>query len=134
MAEERVQTRLVPILAADVAGYIRLMRVNEAATQARLYERLNDVITPFLADNRARLVKFVGDGILIEFNSVVNAVRCAVNIQNGVAARQARELDYNRLQIRKKINLGDVAVEGDDIDVDGVYFTTRLENQFEVII
>jgi adenylate cyclase len=134
VAEERVQTRLVPILAADVAGYIRLMRVNEAATQARLYERLNDVITPFLADNRARLVKFVGDGILIEFNSVVNAVRCAVNIQNGVAARQARELDYNRLQIRKKINLGDVAVEGDDIDVDGVYFTTRLENQFEVII
>lgn len=131
LAKETVQRRVAAILAADVAGYSRLIGAAEVGTRTRFNEQLNDVIRPATTENRRRLVNAMGNGILVEFGSVVDAVQCAVNIRNGVAARQACEPDNNNLQFRMGIHLGDVIVEGDDIHGDGVNVAARLENQYE---
>ncbi len=91
MAEERVQRRLAAILAADVVGYSRLMGADEASTRARFNDQLDEFVQPAIDEYRGRLVKTMGDGFLVEFSSVVDAVQCAADIQTGVALRQSRE-------------------------------------------
>ncbi len=127
MAEERVQRRLAAILAADVAGYSRLMGGDEAGTRARFNAHLQELIEPTITSHRGRIVKTTGDALLVEFASVVDAVQCAVDIQKGMAERNADEPDDRRIVFRVGVNLGDVIVEGDDIHGDGVNVAARLE-------
>ena len=91
MAEQRVQRRLAAILAADVVGYSRLMSSDEAGTRARFNYQLDEVVRPAIDEHRGRVVKTMGDGFLVEFGSVVDAVQCAADIQNVVAVRQDNE-------------------------------------------
>ncbi len=127
MADERVERRLAAILAADVAGYSRLMGEDEAGTRARFNSHLHELIKPAIASRRGRIVKTTGDGLLVEFASVVDAVQCAVEIQKGMAKRNADEPDDWRMEFRIGVNLGDVIIEGDDIHGDGVNVAGRLE-------
>lgn len=127
MAEERVQRRLAAILVADVVGYSRLMGEDEADTRARFNAHLNELLQPKIAEQQGRIVKTVGDGLLVEFASVVDAVQCAVEIQKGMEERNAGEPDDRRIDLRIGINLGDIIVEGDDIHGDGVNVAARLE-------
>ncbi len=127
MAEERVQRRLAAIVAADVVGYSRLIGLDEAGTRARFNAHLQNLIEPAIGDLQGRIVKTMGDGLLIEFASVVDAVQCAVEIQKGMAERNADESDDRRIVFRIGVNLGDVIVEGDDIHGDGVNVAARLE-------
>lgn len=127
MTVERVQRRLAAILAADVVGYSRLMGLNEAGTRARFNLHLSELIQPAIADKHGRLVKTVGDGLLVEFASVVDAVECAIEIQNGMSDRNSDLPEAERMDFRIGINLGDVLVEGDDIHGDGVNVAARLE-------
>ena len=127
MAEESVQRRLAAILAADVTGYSRLMGEDEAGTRARFNTHLHELIEPTIERHRGRIVKTTGDGLLVEFASVVDAVQCAVEIQKGMADRNADERDDRRLVFRIGINLGDVIIEDDDIHGDGVNIAARLE-------
>jgi adenylate cyclase len=122
-----LQRRLAAILAADVVGYSRLMGVDEAGTLARLKAHRSELIDPALAARGGRMVKLMGDGALVEFASVVDAVACAVEIQRGMALRNAGAADSERIAFRIGINLGDVIVEGDDIYGDGVNVAARLE-------
>jgi adenylate cyclase len=131
MAEERVQRRLAAILAADVVGYSRLMGEDEAGTRARFNEQLDRIITPSLDEHRGRLVKTMGDGFLVEFGSVVDAVQCAADIQSSVAVAQGREPDDKTMLLRMGIHLGDVIVEDDDIHGDGVNIASRIEGLAE---
>ncbi len=131
MAEERVQRRLAAILAADVAGYSRLMGVDEAGTRARFNAHLNELIEPAIESRRGRIVKTTGDALLVEFASVVDAVQCAVEIQKGMAERNADEPGDRRMAFRIGVNLGDVIIEGDDIHGDGVNIAARLEGLAE---
>ena len=131
MTEERVQRRLAAILAADVAGYSRLMGVDEEGTRARFNAHLHDLIEPTIADHHGRVVKTTGDGLLVEFASAVDAVRCAVTIQNGMTERNANEPNDSRIDFRIGVNLGDIIVEGDDIHGDGVNIASRLEGLAE---
>jgi TolB-like protein/class 3 adenylate cyclase len=123
----RVERKLAAILAADVVGYSRLVGVDEAGTIARLKALRKEFIEPLVAEYRGRVVKLVGDGALVEFASAVDAVECAVAIQNGVAERQAPEPEDRRIQFRIGINLGDIIVEEGDIYGDGVNIAARLE-------
>ena len=127
MAEERVQRRLAAILAADVVGYSRLMGKDEAGTRARFNSHLHELIEPTIASLSGRIVKTTGDGLLVEFGSVVDAVECAVEIQKGMVERNADETDDRRFAFRIGINLGDVIIEEDDIHGDGVNIAARLE-------
>jgi adenylate cyclase len=127
MAEERVERRLAAILAADVVGYSRLTGIDEAGTRARFNEQFGDFVQPGIDHHRGRLVKTMGDGFLVEFGSVVDAVQCATDIQNAVALREASEPDDRKMMLRMGIHLGDVIVEGDDIHGDGVNIAARLE-------
>ena len=127
MAEERVERKLAAILAADVAGYSRLMGENETGTRARFNAHLRELIEPAIASHRGRIVKTTGDALLVEFASVVDAVQCAVDIQKGMAERNADEPDDRRIVFRIGVNLGDVIIEGDDIHGDGVNVAARLE-------
>jgi adenylate cyclase len=127
MAEERVQRRLAAILAADVAGYSRLMGADEAGTRARFNDQLAAVVQPAIDEHRGRLVNTMGDGFLVEFGSVIDGVQCAVNIQNGVTQRQHSEPDETKMLFRIGIHLGDVIIEDDDIHGDGVNIASRLE-------
>jgi adenylate cyclase len=127
MAEERVQRRLAAILAADVAGYSRLMGEDEAGTRARFNSHLNELIKPAIASRRGRIVKTTGDALLVEFASVVDAVQCAVDIQKVMAERNASEPVERQIIFRIGVNLGDVIIEGDDIHGDGVNVAARLE-------
>ena len=131
MAEERTQRRLAAILAADVVGYSRLMEQDEAGTLAAIRDLRREVIDPLLSEHQGRIVKLMGDGALVEFGSVVDAVACAVAIQKGVAARQADVPAERRIVFRIGINLGDVVVEGDDLLGDGVNVAARLEQLCE---
>ncbi len=131
MAEERVQRRLAAILAADVVGYSRLMGEDEAGTRARFNAHLNELIEPAIERGRGRIVKTTGDALLVEFASVVDAVQCAVGIQNGMVDRNADEPDDRRIVFRIGANLGDVIIEGDDIHGDGVNVAARLEGLCE---
>jgi adenylate cyclase len=124
---ERVERKLAAILAADVAGYSRLMGADEEGTLARLKLCRRELIDPKIAEHRGRIVKTTGDGILIEFGSVVDAVRCALEVQRGMAGRNAEMPDDTRIAFRVGVNLGDVIIDGDDIYGDGVNIAARLE-------
>ena len=119
--------RLAAILAADVAGYSRLMGADEEGTHERLQAHLRELIEPEIAEHRGRIVKNTGDGFLAEFASVVDAVRCAVEMQRGMTERNAGTSPENRIEFRVGINLGDVIAEEHDIFGDGVNVAARLE-------
>jgi TolB-like protein/class 3 adenylate cyclase/Tfp pilus assembly protein PilF len=120
--------RLAAILAADVAGYSRLMGTDEEGTHERLKEHLGELVNPKVGEHRGRVVKNTGDGFLAEFASVVDAVRCAVEIQRGMADREPEVLDEERrIRLRIGVNLGDVIAEEHDIFGDGVNVAARLE-------
>jgi adenylate cyclase len=116
---ERVERKLAAILAADVAGYSRLMGVDEAGILAQLKGHRRELIDTKIAEHRGRVVKTTGDGILIEFPSVVEAVGCAVDWQQGMAERNADVPEDKRVTFRVGVNLGDIIVEGEDIYGDG---------------
>jgi adenylate cyclase len=119
--------RLAAILAADVAGYSRLMGVDEEGTLAALKALRRELADPKIKEHRGRIVKTTGDGLLIEFQSVVDAVRCAVELQRAMIDREAGMPEDRRIRFRIGINLGDVIVEDDDIFGDGVNVAARLE-------
>jgi len=120
--------RLTAILAADVAGYSRLMGVDEEGTHERLKAHLGELVNPKIKVHRGRIVKNTGDGLLAEFSSVVDAVKCAVEVQQGMAERNvAAPPPGKRIEFRVGINLGDVIVEEHDIFGDGVNVAARLE-------
>ena len=127
MAEERVQRRLAAILAADVVGYSRLVEADEAGTIARLKNLQTELIMPLIAENGGRVVKIMGDGVLVEFGSAVDAVRNALTIQNKIANRNADLAEEERIVFRVGVNVGDVIIDGDDIHGDGVNVAARLE-------
>ena len=119
--------RLAAILAADVAGYSRLTGVDEEGTHERLKAHTRELVDPRIAEHHGRIVKNTGDGLLAEFPSVVDAVRCAVEIQRGMIDREPDVPEERRIRFRIGINLGDVIVEEHDIFGDGVNVAARLE-------
>src|SRR5215813_6776467 len=119
--------RLAAILAADVAGYSRLMGADEEGTLERLKALHRELVDPKMAEHHGRIVKTTGDGLLVEFASVVDAVRCAVAVQQAMPERNTAVVVDNRIELRIGINLGDVIVEGDDLYGDGVNIAARLE-------
>jgi adenylate cyclase len=119
--------RLAAIMAADVAGYSRLMGADEEGTHDRLKAHLRELVDPKIIKHRGRTVKNTGDGLLAEFSSVVDALRCAVEIQRGMLDREPEVPDERRIRFRIGINLGDVIVEEHDIFGDGVNIAARLE-------
>jgi len=119
--------RLAAILAADVAGYSRLMGADEEGTLERLKALRRELIDPKLAEHHGRIVKTTGDGLLVEFASVVDAVRCAVTVQHAMPERNTGVAADTRIELRIGINLGDVIVEGDDLYGDGVNIAARIE-------
>jgi adenylate cyclase len=127
MTETPSERRLAAILAADVAGYSRLMGIDEEGTLARLKALRRELIDPSIAQNRGRVVKTAGDGILIEFPSVVDAVRSALEVQRAMAQRNQTEDPNHSITFRIGINLGDVIVDDGDIFGDGVNIAARLE-------
>jgi adenylate cyclase len=127
MAEERVERRLAAILAGDVAGYSRLMGIDEEGTLAALKRHRRELVDPKIKEHRGRIVKLTGDGILVEFASVVDAVRCAVDIQRGMADRNVEVPAERRIEFRIGLNLGDIIIDDEDIYGDGVNVAARLE-------
>ena len=127
MASDPVKRRLAAILAADIAGYSLLMGGDEEGTLARLKAYRRELIDPKNKEHHGRIVKTTGDGILIEFPSVVDAVRCAIEVQQGMLERNVQVPEDKRIQFRVGINLGDVMVEGRDLYGDGVNIAARLE-------
>ena len=121
-----MERRLAAVLVADVVGYSRLTGIDEEGTRARFREDLRDVFEPRFARHRGRLVKTMGDGLLVEFQSVVHALRCAVEAQRAESERNAGVPADQRLEFRIAVNLGDVIVEGDDIHGNGVNIAGRL--------
>src|SRR5690242_2647234 len=124
MAEERINRKLAAILAADVVGYSRLMAADEAGTLAALKRHRQAVFEPVVAAHRGRIVKLIGDGTIVEFASVVDAVNCALSVQR---PGELRDESQPKIILRIGINLGDVIIEGDDIYGDGVNIAARLE-------
>jgi adenylate cyclase len=122
-----VQRRLAAILAADVAGYSRLMGADEEGTLARLKAIRRELSDPKIKEHRGRIVKTTGDGLLVEFASVVDAMRCAVDVQREMALRNAAVAAERRIEFRIGINLGDIIIDGKDIFGDGVNVAARLE-------
>jgi class 3 adenylate cyclase/TolB-like protein len=131
MVEERTQRHLAAILAADVAGYTRLMEQDETDTFARLKAHRKELFEPEIEKHGGRVFKLTGDGLLAEFGSVVDAVECAVAVQRGMAERNKDVADDRRIDVRIGINLGDVIVEGEDRHGDGVNITARLQELAE---
>ena len=123
--------RLAAILAADVAGYSRLIGADEEGTLNQLRSIRTDVIDPKISEHRGRVVKTTGDGLLVEFVSVVDALRCAAEIQNATAKGNAEIAAEKRIDFRIGINVGDVVVEEGDIFGDGVNIAARLEGLAE---
>jgi adenylate cyclase len=123
--------RLTAILAADVAGYSRLMGADEEGTHERLKGHLGELVEPKIGEHRGRIVKNTGDGFLAEFPSVVDAVRCAVEMQRGMAERNQETPPERQIEFRIGINLGDVIAEEHDIFGDGVNVAARLEGLAE---
>ena len=119
--------RLAAILAADVAGYSRLMGADEEGTLERLKALRRELLDPKIAEHKGRIVKTTGDGLLVEFASVVDAVRCAVAVQQAMPERNTGVAADSRIELRIGINLGDVIVEGDDLYGDGVNIAARIE-------
>src|SRR5215472_7151804 len=131
LATERVERRLAAILAADVAGYSRLIGADEEGTLARLKSHRREVIDPKIGERKGRIVKTTGDGLLVEFGSVIDALRCATEIQTGMAARKALDPADLQIEFRIGIHQGDVVVEDGDIFGDGVNVASRLETLAE---
>ncbi|MCZ6655050.1 MAG: adenylate/guanylate cyclase domain-containing protein [Planctomycetota bacterium] len=132
MAEQRVQRRLAAIFAADVVGYSRLMGEDETGTLTALKQHRAALIDPTIAEHRGRIVKLMGDGLLVEFASVVDAVECAVTVQRAMVGRNANIPDTRRITFRIGVNLGDIIIDDDDdIYGDGVNVAARLEGLAE---
>jgi adenylate cyclase len=131
MATTTATRRLAAILAADVAGYSRLMGADEEGTLDRLKALRRELLDPKFTEHRGRLVKTTGDGLLVEFASVVDAVRCAVELQRAIIDRNADVAEDRRITLRIGINLGDVIIDGEDIYGDGVNIAARLESLAE---
>src|SRR5690348_10883233 len=129
--KQSVERRLAAILAADVAGYSRLMGVDEEGTHERLTAHFRELVDPKIREHRGRTVKNTGDGLLAEFPSVVDAVRCAVETQRGMLDREPEVPEERRIMFRIGINLGDVIIEEHDIFGDGVNVAARLEGLAE---
>ena len=115
MVSERLERRLTAILAADIAGYSRLMGADEEGTRARLKAHRRALIDPKIHEHRGRIVKTTGDGMLVEFASVVDALRCAVEVQRAMVGRNAEVAQEKRIEFRVGINVGDIIMEGGDI-------------------
>ena len=128
MARERAERRLAAILAADVAGYSRLMGADEEGTLARLKTYRRALVDPKIKQYRGRVVKTTGDGMLVEFASVIDAVCCAVEVQDGMVKRNAKVPPEKRIEFRVGINLGDIIIDGKDIFGDDVNVAARLES------
>src|ERR1700710_2209517 len=126
-----MQRRLASILAADVVGYSRLMGIDEMGTLTSLKSHRRELVDPGIAEHRGRIVKTTGDGMLVEFASVVDAVSCAVNIQRSMVERNAAIAQDKQIVYRIGINIGDIIIDGDDIFGDGVNIAARLETLCE---
>ena len=124
---ERTQRRLAAILSADVVGYSRLMCADEEGTLAQLKGHRRSLVDPKIAEHHGRIVKTTGDGILVEFASVVDTLRCAVEVQRGMAEHNAEVPQDRRIEFRVGIHQGDIIIDGDDIFGDGVNVAARLE-------
>jgi len=131
LATERVERRLAAILAADVAGYSRLIGMDEDGTLQAFKNIRIEQFEPIIAAYHGRLVKTTGDGFLVEFSSVVNALRCAVEVQASMIQRNADISPDRRIEFRIGINVGDIVVEDGDIFGDGVNVAARLEGLAE---
>ncbi len=131
MTRDKIERRLAAILIADVAGYSRLMGEDEAGTLHALQGHRFAVIDPTIGQYRGRIVKLMGDGILVEFKSVTDAVECAIAIQNSIVKRNEGVPDDRQLKFRIGINLGEILVTGDDIYGDGINVAARLEQLAE---
>jgi len=129
MAEARVERRLAAILAADIVGYSRLMGADEVGTLAALKAHRRKIVDPTIAAHNGRIVKTTGDGMLVEFASVVDAVACAVSVQSKMVERN--EVAGPRINFRIGINIGDIIIDGDDMFGDGVNVAARVENECE---
>ncbi len=127
MGEEQVERRLAAILAADVVGYSRLMEANEERTMGALRQHRREFFDPTMAKHGGRIFKVMGDGFLVEFGSVLNAARCAVEIQRGMPERNVGVPEDRHIKFRIGINVGDLIVDGDDFYGDGVNMAARLE-------
>src|ERR1700680_3281527 len=127
LSDERVERRLAAILAADVAGYSRLMGANEEATLAQLKSVRRALVDPTIAAHRGRIVKTTGDGMLVEFSSAVDAARCAVEVQRGMAGQNIEVPLDTRIEFRIGIHVGDIIFDENDIFGDGVNIAARLE-------
>jgi adenylate cyclase len=131
MSEDRVERRLAAIIAADVAGYSRLMGEDEEGTLRALKTHRKEMVDPKIIEHRGRIVKTTGDGMLVEFVSVIDAVRCAVEIQRNMVERNTDVPVHRRIQFRVGINVGDIISDGGDIFGDGVNVAARLEGLAE---
>jgi adenylate cyclase len=131
MSEDRVERRLAAIIAADVAGYSRLMGEDEEGTLRALKSHRKEMVDPKIIEHRGRIVKTTGDGMLVEFVSVIDAVRCAVDVQRSMLERNAEVSPEKRIRFRIGINIGDIISDGGDIFGDGVNVATRLEGLAE---
>ena len=122
-----MERRLAAVLAADVAGYSRLMGINEEGMLARLKAARKTLVDPTIAKHRGRIVKTTGDGMLVEFSSAVDAVRSAVEVQSGMAEHNAALPQGHRIEFRMGIHVGDIIIDDNDIFGDGVNIAARLE-------
>src|SRR6202011_872932 len=127
LSSERVDRRLAAVLAADVAGYSRLMGLDEERTLANLKSFRKALVDPSVAAHRGRIVKTTGDGMLVEFASAVDAARCAVEVQRGMATQNAQVPQNVRIEFRIGIHVGDIIIDDNDIFGDGVNIAARLE-------
>src|SRR5262245_54461544 len=131
MAEERIQRRLAGIMAADVVGYSRLMEHDDAWTLSTLKQRRRQILQPLVVEHHGRIVKVMGDGVLVEFSSPVNAIACAMELQKRMAVANYGQSEDRQILLRVGISLGDVIVEGGDLYGDGVNIAARLQTVAE---
>jgi adenylate cyclase len=128
MTKVHAERRLAAVLAADVVGYSRLMGLDEEGTLAKLKSCRRDLVDPKIAEYHGRIVKTSGDGVLVEFPSAVEAVKCAIDIQRSIRERNAGISQDHRVVFRIGINVGDIIIDDDDIFGDGVNIAARLES------
>src|SRR5215467_6615832 len=131
VTDSRVEHRFAVVLCADVLGYSRLMGIDEEGTLATVRRIRGALVDPQIAAHRGRIVRTMGDGLLVEFNSVVDAVRCAIAIQRGMPEHSADMPEERRIRFRIAINMGDVVSDGDLIYGDGVTIAARMESLAE---
>ena len=132
MQEDRVDRRLAAIFAGDIAAYSRLMGADEEGTLRQLKSHRKELVNPKITEHHGRIVKTTGDGMLVEFVSVVDAVRCAVDIQRGMAERNADVPPEKRIQFRIGINVGDIISDDNDIYGDGVNVARGLRHSLSL--